>query len=289
MDPEKAYLEAKQRFIQTAAWVSILSLLLMAASRIPALAVNSPVAWLSGSFNIVMISLLGPILIFAGYCWVCLNAVDLVDLRTSLAGSNRTTLELPVRDVLLRLPVIDATPYPKGTGRLSLRLMDGFVFVVPLLCYAVLFLGYLELVRPKANSKEWAFATRSEQITDLFFGTGGIGGFQPLNPSVSAALQQRARDAASKAAQSQPGNQSDSSGKGSDPSAEMPWIYPPWQTWAYVGGFVTLCIIAFRTWNSGRQSIADLQERHFSADATLSAGELQSVLIKPADSSKEHK
>jgi hypothetical protein len=113
MDPEKAYLEAKQRFIQTSAWVSVLSLLLMAASRIPALAVNSPVAWLSGSFNIVMISLLGPILIFAGYCWVCINAIDLVDLRKSLAGSNQTTLDLPVRDVLLRLPVIDATPYPK--------------------------------------------------------------------------------------------------------------------------------------------------------------------------------
>jgi uncharacterized membrane protein len=60
MDPEKAYLEAKQRFVQTAAWVSVLSFLLMAASQIPALAVTSPVAWLSGSFNIVMISLLGP-------------------------------------------------------------------------------------------------------------------------------------------------------------------------------------------------------------------------------------
>lgn len=285
MDPEKAYLEAKQRFVQTAAWVSVLSVLLMAASRIPALAVNSPVAWLSGSFNVVMISLLGPILIFVGFCWVCLNTIDLIDLRASLITSSRTTLEAPVREVLLRLPVIDATAYAGRSARLSLRLMDGFVFVVPLLCYAVLFSGYLELVRPKATSTQWAFETRPQQIADLFFGTGGINGFQPLNPSVSAALQQRAKEAAAKSAPSQ----TEPPNKASEPSAEMPWIYPPWQTWAYIGGFVTLCIIAFRTWNSGRQSVRALQRKHCSADSAQPDGASHPALIKPAEFSKEAK
>jgi hypothetical protein len=285
MDPEKAYLEAKQRFIQTAAWVSVLSLLLMAASRIPALAVNSPVAWLSGSFNVVMISLLGPILIFVGFCWVCLNTIDLIDLRASLLASGKTTLELPVRDVLLRLPVIDATAYEGRTARVSLRLMDGFVFVVPLLCYAVLFLGYLELVRPKPHSTEWEFATRSRQVADLFFGIGGIEGFQPLNPSVSAALQQKAKETTAKTTPPQ----TESANKISDPSVEMPWIYPPWQTWAYVAGFIALCIVAFRTWNSGIQSVAALKEKHFSADVGQPPGTSHSGLIQPAELSKEVK
>jgi len=154
MDPEKAYLEAKQRFVQTAGWVSLISLLLMAASRIPALEVSSPVAWLSGSFNIVMISLLGPILIFGGFCWVCISAVDLIDLRTSLLTNGRTTLDPSVREVLLRLPAIDVTPYPGRITALSLRLMDGFVFAVPLICYLALFFGCLELVRPSKRTRK---------------------------------------------------------------------------------------------------------------------------------------
>lgn len=269
MDPEKIYLEAKQRFIQTSAWVSLMSLLLMAASRIPALEVTSPVAWLSGSFNIVMISVLGPILIFGGFCWVCLSAGDLIDLQTALFNGRPSAIDPQVRDVLLRLPVIDALPYPTRMGRLSLRLVDGFVFGVPLLCYVVLFFGYLGLVRPvKPDSTEWAFKTRSGQIADLVFGIGGVQGFQPVSPSVLAALRQRSSDSSAKdaAQQTEP---SVGAHKIANAAGEMPWIYPPWQTWAYLGGFAILCVVAFSTWRTGQQSAAASHRKRAATKASF--------------------
>lgn len=279
MDPEKAYLEAKQRFLQTAGLVSIISLLLMVASRIPTLEVSSPVAWVSGSINVTLISLVGPILILGGFCWVCLSAIDLVDFRNSLLTTSSSTLAPAIREVLLRLPIVDAAPYAGRIARFPLRLMDGFVFVIPVICYFGLFMGYLEFVRPQERgSEEWRYPTRSGQIADLFFGTGGLGGFQPILPSVSAALRQRSQD--QKSSQEQKSK--------SDRLGDMPWIYPPWQTWAYLAGLGTLCVVSVRTWQTCRKSLVNLQRKQFGAETLVIPGDVTTHL-QPSDSGKHSK
>ena len=189
-----------------------------------------------------------------------------------------------MREVLLRLPVIDVTPYPGRIAALSLRLMDGFVFAVPLICYLSLFFGYLELVRPvKADSQEWKFATRPAQIADLFFGIAGVQGFQPLNPSVSAALRQRS---------GQPARQNltpptEATKKLPSVSGDTPWIYPPWQTWAYLAGFAILCLVSLRTWQAGQHSVALVEEKHYAMFTASPGAKSHIELIKSPETPKE--
>jgi hypothetical protein len=132
------------------------------------------------------------------------------------------------------------------------------------------------------------FETRPLQVADLFFGLGGAQGFQPFHPSVAAALRKRAQGTAQ--------NSPSAWDHAADPnkaipstSGDMPWIYPPWQTWAYVGGFAVLCVVAFRTWRNGHQSVGVVQQKHFAIESLPPVTAPQGELIKPLSSSKEAK
>ena len=99
-------------------------------------------------------------------------------------------------------------------------------FFVPVLAYAILLSSYSEFVRPVVAGVE-----RPGRYTDLLFGTGGWKGFPGVIPSVRDNLE-RAAVAQEK------GGDTEGAVRTRQLAEAFPWIYPPFQTWAYLAGFV---------------------------------------------------
>ena len=66
---------------------------------------------------------------------------------------------------------------------------------------------------------------------DLLFGTGGVKGFPGVLSSVRSNLERAA------AVQAEAGDK-ERAARTRQLAEDFPWIYPPWQTWAYLAGFV---------------------------------------------------
>jgi len=239
----ETYVAKKDSFYKRAMLSSGLSILLAAGSRLPTWEVKSPVAWLLGTVNAGFLPIFGPIVVFGLFCSAVLALRELLDLRRCLVAQLPPGPESQTSLVLLRAP-LGLEPDP---GSLHLRIaqvvMALWVFIVPLVSYAILLDTYFDFVRPKSpHTLEWKYAHRGAQVTDLLIGTGGWGGFRPLAPAIQSNLDKRASDA----------DKSEERERLRRLAKSMPWIYPPIQTWAYIGVFVLLSYLAFRSWRDLR-------------------------------------
>lgn len=94
----------------------------------------------------------------------------------------------------------------------------------------------------KNGSREFRYPTRTGQIVDLLVGTGGWSGFPPLEPSIRDNLERLAGK------QNEPKEQA----RLERLAQQIPWIYPPFQTWAYLGGWLLMLWITWGVRYEGR-------------------------------------
>jgi len=215
------YADARDRFAKTATVTSAVLIVLAGASRVPLWQLSSPVDWLSGSLNVGFLPVFGPIVVFGGACAVFLELKRVVALREAAeheASEPRTSLASAI------LTDMQSTPDRRGLiASLGLNLWH---FAVPVLAYAILLSSYSEFVRPVE-----AGVDRPGRYTDLLFGTGGWKGFPGVLPSVRDNLERVA-------AAQQKGGDTEGAMRTRQLAKDFPWIYPPFQTWAYLAGFV---------------------------------------------------
>ena len=270
-----------------------LTLLLAGVSRLPSWEVASPVAWLVGSVNVGFVPIFGPMLVIGMFCWTFLALCELLEVRDGILRD----AEVPA---LTRTMALAAWPRKRLLGwgpRAAASIFKCWVLVVPIIAYATLLGSYFDFVRP---TKEGCVETGkpdclqpryqgSGQVVDLLVGTGGWRGFRPLAPSITAALNRRAEAAGE-----------------SDEEVErvrllqiaelIPWIYPPFQTLAYIAGLVFLGSLCREAWNRdvGDSVIAPgdavaamppppLQQPQFPPTPTTVAAEAISIPAAPAE------
>jgi hypothetical protein len=239
MDTLEAYSKAREEFAKQAMLSSALALLAAGASRLPAWEVSSPVGWLVGTVNVGFLSVFGPILVFGAFCNVYLGLRELSDLRAAALGDSKDKHSAYAKAVLRP---------PRGTRRKSdsrfviaswgLHIWN---FWVPVLAYTILVSTYFDFVRPATDdSPNPRFGSRTEQIVDLLIGTGGWSGFRPNLPSIQANLADRQAEA----------DKLVEVARLRQLARTVPWIYPPFQTWAYIGGLLLLIYMAWGAWRS---------------------------------------
>ena len=221
------YASEYERFRKATLYSSGLSLLMAAASRLPTWEVSSPVGWIVGSVNVGFLPIFGPIVVLGTFTYTHLAIVDLKRLHDAFEPTN----SLGPGRALLEGPWIH---FRKRDGTLSRAIesltIRAWCLIVPLLAYTILFCSFLEFARPaRPDSYEEMYQARSAQIVDLFVGRGGWSGFRPLAPSIQANLKAAARGADDK-----------EKAKLESLARSVPWIYPPWQTWAYLCGLILL-------------------------------------------------
>lgn len=242
VDPLETYTKTRESFSKLASISTGLGLLAAAASRIPTWEVASPVGWIVGSLNVGFLPVFGPILVLGAACNVYVALREVADLRAAAlgdSGGKRTQ----VADAILRPP--------RGAKRRAMRdrrlliaswILHLWHFWVPVLSYVILMSTYFDFVRPSASADAApVYTTRSGQIVDLLVGTGGVTGFRPSLPSIQSALEGRQKQAA----------KPEETARLKELSELVPWIYPPAQTWAYLGGLGLLIYMSTGAWKLG--------------------------------------
>lgn len=227
-DALDAYVKSRESFAKLAPVSSALVLLMAAASRLPAWEVSSSVGWFVGSVNVGFLPIFGPIFVVGASCNVYLALRDLAELRAA-AIKDTGGASSEYTKVVLRPP--------RGTKRrsdarfvIASRALHLWNFWVPVLAYLILMSTYFDFVRPVNDNETPRFESRSGQMVDLLVGVGGWSGFRPSLPSIQAALNERVKAA----------GKEDDAERLRQLARQVPWIYPPFQTWAYIGGFALL-------------------------------------------------
>jgi hypothetical protein len=226
MEELKYYTEQRDKLLKFTLYSSGLSLLFAAASRIPTWEVSSGVAWLAGTVNVGFLPIFAPIFIFGTFIYA-------LQRRAVVAGLRRTLLA----DERLQTPFAQAALGSSAVAGTSLRhkvLRSGFDYwlvVVPIIAYVILLCSYFDFTRPKeVGGREYKYDSRTMQIVDLLIGVGGWGGFPPLAPSI--------RDNLDRMASETPDPKE--AGRLKRLAKQIPWIYPPLQTWAYLAGLLVM-------------------------------------------------
>lgn len=246
MEELELYCNLKAKFAKKSLYTSGISILLAAVSRLPTWEVSSPVSWIIGTVNVGFLHIFGPIIIFGLFCNMYLEFRELLDLRKSIQNKNNCTLDEKTRsyyDTILQPPKgFDSVKEIHRSLKIARFSLKVWILLLPVLAYLILFFSYLDFVRPaKEGSLEWKYQYRSMQVLDLFFGIGGWGGFKPLAPSIHDNLKSKG---------SNDNLTADEKNKIESLSKNIPWIYPPYQTWGYLGGFLLLVYMAFSAWGN---------------------------------------
>lgn len=240
MEELKYYTEERDKLVKFTLYSSGLGLLFAAASRIPTTEVSPGVAWLAGTFNVAFLSILAPIFIFGTFLHVLQRRAVVVDLRRTLLADER------FRAPFSRAALDDVDPDSKWPARRRNVLRRGFdcwLLAVPIIAYTILLCSYFDLTRPKQpGAAGYMYTSRSCQIADLLFGIGGWSGFPPLAPSIHDNLERMAKE------QTDPKD----AARLSRMAKQGPWIYPPFQTWAYLAGLAFMLWAAAGAWREGR-------------------------------------
>ena len=225
LDRLKYYTEEREKLAKLSLWSSGLALLLAVVSRLPTWQVGSPVAWLIGSVNVGFVPIFAPIVIFGLFCHVILARSRVRELRDALATDGK--LESPFARAAL-----GEDRGGGGAARVAETVFEIWLLAVPIVAYAILICTYFDFVRPDGHGGRYA-KTRPAEIADLLLGTGGWSGFRPSTPSIHDNLLRLA-------AKSEPNERA----KLETIADQMPWIYPPYQTWAYLGGWIFMIWLA---------------------------------------------
>jgi hypothetical protein len=207
-----------------------LGLLMAAASRLPTWEVSAPVQWLVGTVNVGFLPIFGPIIIFGAYCFTLL-AVEEVE---TIAKVIRDT---PAASDIERA-LTDSHRSRTPRDRIATVVFGLWIFVVPMLAYAILLDTYFDFVRPGKTRAESHYIDRTDQILDLLIGIGGWGSFKPVTPSITDNLKRRAGRADKK----------DEANRILGVAEMIPWIQVPLQTWGYIGGLGLMIFMSRRQW-----------------------------------------
>jgi hypothetical protein len=189
--------------------------------------------------NVSFLPVFGPIWVFGAMCFTYLALRELDEARRAVLRDQDASPP-SLASGLLIAPSGGASPPLRRSERIAVALATTvqklWAFAIPVIAYAVLMSSYFDFVRPARDCQQWRYGTRPEQIADLLLGTGGWGGFPPCTPSIQSALEQRQKE----------------DPKDRDRLARLagnvPWIYPPWQTWLYVLGFLGLGLLSATGW-----------------------------------------
>jgi hypothetical protein len=237
MNALQAYSVARERFRKVAMLSSGLALLMAGASRVPILEVSSPVGWLVGSVNVGFLPIFGPILVVGAFCALYTSLRELVDLRTVALEETKNNRS-DFAKLLLRPPGGGALQKDRRDAAATL-VMRVWNYWIPVLAYAILVGTYFDFVRPTSDQiASPMYDTRTGQVVDLIVGRGGWSGFRPILPSIQSNLAAR-QAAAEKREEVERLRQL---------AQAIPWIYPPFQTWVYVAGFVFLIYMVAGAW-----------------------------------------
>jgi hypothetical protein len=239
MDELKYYTEERDKLLRFSLVSSGMSLLIAAASRLPTWEVSSSVAWLVGTVNVGFLPIFGPILVFGAFLYALQRRAIVADLRRTLLDDPRFRSTF-AQAALENLPLTNPKMGP--TRKLLRRGFDLWLVAIPLIAYAILLCSYFDFVRPKPGSRNYRFPSRTGQIVDLLIGTGGWSGFVPLTPAIHddlVRLAEQQDDAKERARLERIAQQ-------------VPWIYPPLQTWAYLGGWILMLWLAWGLRYEGR-------------------------------------
>lgn len=227
-----------------------IALLLAAASRLPSWEVASPAGWLVGSVNVGFLPIFGPVLVLGTFAFTYLALREYSGLRAAALGPLREHADSESGDAILRaaFPEVRGEQTPVDPALWTALIVQRlWIFAVPFAAYGILFVSYLDFVRPSCDNPRsdaclvWKYPNRSSQVIDLFLGTGGWGGFKPLTPSIQSSLYGRAAAAGEEAAAIE-------RHRLVQLADHIPWIYPPFQTWAYAAGLLVQAWLSLRGW-----------------------------------------
>lgn len=225
-----------------------ISLLLAAASRLPSWEVSSPVSWLIGTVNVGFLPIFGQIFVLGAFCFTYLALREYLALRTAIQAG--TSAGCKNEDPVLHAMDSSSIDPADRLLRTVTFVQKMWAFGIPVLAYVILLVSYFDFVRPKIEGCidtgkpecfEWRYPSRAGQVADLLLGNGGRTGFRPLTPAIQAALRDRG-----KAAQDE--KKFSEGDRLLRLASTIPWIYPPWQTWAYIAGLALQIWISARGW-----------------------------------------
>jgi len=247
MDELELYTKVKEKFAKKALYTSGIGLLMATVSRLPTWEVSSPVSWIIGTVNVGFLHIFGPIIIFGLFCNMVLSFKELSELRNAIRKKSDSILNDKTHSfydtILLPPKGFDSNREIHRSFKIAKFSLKVWVLMIPLLAYLILFCSYLDFVRPtKEDPFKWEYQSRSMQVLDLFVGLGGWGGFKPLAPSIQDNLKRKGNNANLTA---------DEREKIKNLSKNIPWIYPPYQTWGYLLGFILLSYMALSAWRKG--------------------------------------
>jgi hypothetical protein len=224
------FLDGRERLHKRTLLSSGVGLLMAAASRLPTWEVAAPVQWLVGTVNVGFMPIFGPIVIFAAYCFTLLS-VEEVETLAEVIRRNPNASEIE------RALTAD-NPSRTSRSRIAAFVLGIWIFVVPLVAYAILLDTYFDFVRPGHTRAESHYTNRTDQVMDLLVGIGGWGSFKPVTPSITDNLQKRAGHA----------DKQEEARRILGVAEMIPWIQAPLQTWAYIGGLVLMVFMSRRQW-----------------------------------------
>jgi hypothetical protein len=224
-DPLARFSEARDRFLRTALFLSGLSILGAGASRLPTWEVQAPVEWLAGSVNVGFLPIFGPMLIVFGYGYLYLVWQAMVRTASAIPPDLRSA-DGPLGFELARFDGRN-----KRRTAAALFVFRLWCFVVPIVAYVILLTTYADFCAPGASPDDQAaLCTGTQRVLTLVVGTQGVTGFQPRLASIQDNLRDRAMGT----------GDADERSRLLRLSSHVPWIYPPLQTWLYLGGLVFL-------------------------------------------------
>jgi hypothetical protein len=229
-DPFHIFVEARDRFLRTALLLSGLSLLAAAASRLPTWEAKAPVEWLAGSVNVGFIPIFAPILIVFGYAYLYLVWLSML----------RAAEDLPIHERAAGGPLgyefarMGSSPSRRAAAA-ALVVLHLWCVAPPVAAYIALLTTYADFCAPGAGPEQQAaLCTGTQRALTLLVGTQGVAGFKPQMASIQANLRSRALDV----------KDADERARLLQIADRVPWIYPPLQTWLYLGGLGFLTLLA---------------------------------------------
>jgi hypothetical protein len=218
-DSLSRFVEARDRFVRTAMFLSGLSILGAAASRIPTWEVRSPVEWLAGSVNVGFLPIFGPLLITFGYSYLYLAWRAVVIAARRLPAEAQEAGDPLGYGLVLRLNWKDV---PAALALLFLRV---WAFAVPVAAFVILLATYFDFCPPPGTPEGLtAQCTPWQRVLTLGVGTSGVTGFKPR----MASIQDNLRELAGRQ------DKMEERARLETLADLVPWIYPPWQTWIYL-------------------------------------------------------